>query len=91
MASTDEVAAYKHLQTLVLCSNELCNIKSLSNLDSLTHLDVSGNKLANVRTWGVTVYWQRQRAGRLWQPGEATDRGTGDRRTGQTHHDTGTW
>lgn len=68
MASTDEVAAYKHLQTLVLCSNELSNIKSLSNLDSLTHLDVSGNKLANVRAWGVTVYWQRQRAGRLWQP-----------------------
>ena len=48
MATADLVEDYMHLQTLLLRNNELTSLKALGRLDSLTHLDVSGNRLRDV-------------------------------------------
>lgn len=49
MTTADDLACYEHLQVLLARDNELTDIKALGNLESLTHIDVSGNKLTNVR------------------------------------------
>lgn len=48
MSSTADLAAYRDLQTLVLPNNELQDLSHLQHLHSLTHLDVTGNKLSTV-------------------------------------------
>ena len=51
MISADDLACYEHLQVLLARDNELTDIKALGNLENLTYIDVSGNKLTNVRTY----------------------------------------
>lgn len=48
MSSANDLAFYEHLQVLLARDNELADLKALGQLASLTHLDVSGNKLTNV-------------------------------------------
>jgi len=48
MATADELACYEHLQVVLARDNELVDLRALGNLQSLTHLDVAGNKLTNV-------------------------------------------
>jgi Leucine-rich repeat (LRR) protein len=48
MATTADLAAYRDIQTLVLPNNELQDLSHLQHLHSLTHLDVTGNKLSTV-------------------------------------------
>lgn len=65
MRTTEEISNYRDLQTLVLPGNDLADLSHLSRLQSLTHLDVSGNKLAQVRSgrgWRVGLLaWSAMR------------------------------
>jgi Leucine-rich repeat (LRR) protein len=48
MTTVNSLAAYRDLQALVLQGNELQDLSQLSQLHSLTHIDVAGNKLTEV-------------------------------------------
>lgn len=52
MSHCGDLSGHVHLQTLVLKSNELKDLRALSSLRSLTHLDVSENKLTQVPACG---------------------------------------